>query len=67
MNTYEGLQTDNGTILSPATIFAHEADHALDDLSDNKAHMERQGKQIADYDNIEERRVITSEFFNFLY
>ena len=58
-NPAEGLMSENGTVLSPATIFAHEADHALDDLKDAKAHSDRVSQRLEGYTNQEEFRVIT--------
>ncbi len=59
-NPNEGIETDTGAILSPATVFTHEADHAVDDLTDANAHFER--KSVYSYDikgaNKEEARVI---------
>ena len=57
-NAYEGLETNNKIVLSPATLFVHEADHAMDDFRDAKAHSERVLKQKVDYTNEEEYRVI---------
>ena len=58
-NPYEGFQTDLGVILSPATIFSHEADHAIDDLFDARSHSKRRGQRDSQYDTEEEKRVIT--------
>lgn len=59
-NPYEGTLTDNGVVLSPATIFSHEADHAVSDYRDERAHSDRQHSLRSDgYDNDEEYRVIT--------
>ena len=58
-NAYMGLKSDNGVVSSPASILAHEADHAIDDLTDAKAHSERRGQSNDQYDNEEEKRVIT--------
>lgn len=59
-NSNEGLKTDTGAILSPATIFVHEADHAIDDLNNAKAHSERRSLESNDIKdaNKEEARVI---------
>ena len=58
-NPTEGTQKDLGIILSPATLFAHEADHSLDDAEDAKAHSERVKETRTDgYTNDEEYRVI---------
>ena len=58
-NPTEGMQTDQGIILSPATLFAHEADHSLDDAKDARAHSDRVRVMRTDgYTNDEEYRVI---------
>ena len=59
MNAYEGIKTDNGAFLSPATVFAHEADHAVDDMTDAWRHSDRVKQKDSKYDNLEEKRVIT--------
>ena len=56
---FDGLETDLGIVLSPATILAHEADHAIDDLSNAKAHSDRRATSVENYDHAEEQRVIT--------
>ncbi|MBQ1913093.1 MAG: RHS repeat-associated core domain-containing protein [Bacteroidales bacterium] len=59
-NPYEGTLTDNGVVLSAATIFSHEADHAFSDYKDALAHSSRQNQlRNDDYENEEEYRVIT--------
>ena len=58
-NPSDGLLTDLGVVLSPATILAHEADHALDDLTNAKEHSDRRGTYDQNYENAEEKRVIT--------
>ena len=45
--------------LSPAAVFAHEADHAVSDNYDAVAHSNRQAKLLSDYTNEEEKRVVT--------
>ena len=57
-NPYQGTETDSGTILSPATILAHEADHAIDDLTNSSSHSMRQDVDDPYYENEEEKRVI---------
>ena len=58
-NSYEGLSHDSGVVQSPASILAHEADHAIDDLTDARAHAARRDdKTCIPYDNAEEMRVI---------
>lgn len=58
-NPYEGLSCGQGVVLSPASILAHEADHAIDELTDSKAHSDRRDTLDPWFDNAEERRVIT--------
>ncbi|MBQ7609825.1 MAG: hypothetical protein IJU74_01870 [Bacteroidales bacterium] len=58
-NSYMGSKSDNGVIRSPASILAHEADHAIDDLTDARAHSDRRDRLNAQYGNEEEKRVIT--------
>lgn len=58
-NSSEGLETDSGVVLSPASILAHEADHAIDDLTNANAHSDRKRTLDSQYENAEERRVIT--------
>ena len=58
-NPYEGSSTDEGYVISPATIFAHEADHAIDDAMDAVSHSARVSSLIEPFGNEEERRVIT--------
>ena len=58
-NPYEGTETDLGSFLSPASILAHEADHALSAMTDAKAHSLRKDTTDSLYENAEEKRVIT--------
>ncbi len=59
-NSTEGLRTSEGVILSPASVFAHEADHAIDDLTNAKAHSDwRVDTSCKEYSNAEEKRVIS--------
>ena len=58
-NPFEGTKTTNGTILSPATVFCHEADHAVSDGTNAKQHDDRVATKREKYDNDEEYRVIT--------
>lgn len=55
-----GSQRDNGVINSPATVFDHEADHALEHKT-NAQEYEKNRVLNSDpqYDSKEERRVIT--------
>ena len=54
-----GLKTEQGVIMSAATSFDHEADHAKSYLEDRKAFDKRFDEWDQLYDNKEERRVIT--------
>ena len=56
-NSREALETDNGNVMSPASILNHEADHAEDDIKDHSNHKNMKEKDES-YDNKEERRVI---------
>ena len=59
-NSYEGAISDRNIVVSPSTIFAHEADHAISYLTDARAHSDRKNRLRDDsYDNDEEYRVIT--------
>ena len=57
-NPYEGTRTDEGVNLSPATVFAHEADHAVSDYEDSDAHLKRTEMHLDEYTNEEEKRVV---------
>ena len=60
-NPLEGLKTDMGVILSPATIFCHEADHACHDKFHPDEHRYLKNPQNASHKgfvNDEEYRVI---------
>ena len=48
-----------GGFFTPVTMLAHEADHAADDLTDARAHSDRRDRKNAQYENDEEKRVIT--------
>ena len=56
----EGVKTDKGVKLSPASVLNHETDHALDAVSNPTQHAEN-SKPGSDpqYDTKEEKRVIT--------
>ena len=55
-----GVQNDNGTVNSPATIFDHEADHALEHKTNTQKYEENRVKgSDLQYGTKEERRVIT--------
>jgi RHS repeat-associated protein len=58
-NSTFALGTNNGTILSPESIFNHEADHGADYDTDPLGHYDRSRDPDAQYDNVEEKRVIT--------
>ncbi|MBD3590301.1 RHS repeat-associated core domain-containing protein [Bacteroides sp. GM023] len=59
-NSEWGSQNDNGTVRSPATIFDHEADHALEHKTNPEAYeVNRVKDSDLQYDTKEERRVIT--------
>ena len=55
-----GSQNDNGTVNSPATIFDHEADHALEHKTNAQEYdVNRMKDSDPQYETKEERRVIT--------
>jgi hypothetical protein len=54
-----GLKTDNGFVLSPATILEHEADHALQRRKFPTQHSNDKVPDGSPMTNPEERRVIT--------
>ena len=58
-NPKMGLETDNGTILSPATVLEHESDHGLQAVARPNTQVKDSNKVDSDYDNKEEKRVIT--------
>ncbi|WP_310591154.1 RHS repeat-associated core domain-containing protein, partial [Prevotella disiens] len=55
----QGLKTTEGGKQSAATALEHEMDHAVDDANNHKQHVERRQMGDSNYDNKEERRVIT--------
>ena len=55
----QGSVTTEGGKQSAATILEHEMDHAVDDAQNHKNHVDRADIYDAQYDNKEERRVIT--------
>ena len=55
----QGLITTEGGKQSAATALEHEMDHAVDDANNHKQHVERRQRGDSNYDNMEERRVIT--------
>lgn len=58
-NPQGGLLTNNGHILSPATVLNHEADHALQSTKNPSKFKADVGTKDASYENLEEKRVIT--------
>jgi hypothetical protein len=55
-----GVETDNGTVMSPATVLDHELDHFNSLATDREAHDKRRSNKRTDgYSNDEEHRVIT--------
>ena len=55
----QGLKTTDGKYQSPATVLEHEFDHAVDNYRNHRNHLERSNEYDKQYDNKEERRVIT--------
>ena len=55
----QGIETTEGGRQSPATVLEHEFDHAVDNTKNHKIHDERRNQKDKQYDNKEERRVIT--------
>jgi hypothetical protein len=58
-NPYMGAQTDDGIVMSPATVFDHEADHAVDAKTNPKEHEKNRDTPDKQYENKEEKRVIS--------
>ena len=59
-NPNGGLRVkETGDVLSPATVFEHEFDHATDRANNPEAHSDRKRKPDKNYTNKEEGRVIT--------
>lgn len=56
--TMGGL-TDEGVLLSPATILNHEADHALQEVKNPVQKAKDKGTSDLNYGNLEEKRVVT--------
>jgi hypothetical protein len=54
-----GLETNDGIVLSPATGFDHEADHAIDAKTNPQHEENAKIGNDSQYDSKEERRVIT--------
>ena len=55
-----GSQKDNGIVNSPATVFDHEADHALEHKTNTQEYeVNRARGSDSQYQTKEERRVIT--------
>ncbi|WP_264538219.1 RHS repeat domain-containing protein [Flavobacterium sp. N1736] len=57
-NPKVGYETTNGTIMSPATMAEHEADHALAGAVASKSKDILTGTPDKNYDNKEEKRVV---------
>ena len=55
----QGKGLKQGGKQSAATALEHEMDHAVDDANNHKQHVERRQMGDSNYDNKEERRVIT--------
>ena len=53
------LLLTNGKRQSPAVRLEHEFDHGMDDLKNHKDHEDRKEVKDSQYENREERRVIT--------
>ena len=54
-----GTETVYGDVLSPATALEHELDHAYDKKTDPVGHSQRKQTRDSQYQDAEERRVIT--------
>ncbi len=55
----QGLLLSNGDKQSAATILEHEFAHYVDDVLNHKNHKEREQTKDYQYDNKEEKRVVT--------
>ena len=55
----QAYQTSDGGAISAATALEHEMDHALDEQTKPNEHKERAKTENSQYDNEEEKRVIT--------
>ena len=53
-----GLKTENGDVLSPATILEHEADHSISRVKNWREHIDRGKIPDDNYGNKEEKRVV---------
>ena len=58
-NPNNGITVTEGGAQSPATILEHELDHGNSSIDSPKNHRERRGTYDAQFDNEEEKRVIT--------
>ena len=54
-----GVLTDEGVVISPATVLNHEADHALQYLKNQQQMDKDLNTKDSHYENLEEKRVIT--------
>ena len=57
-NPYSALKTTGGKTQSPALGLLHEADHALEEVSQPARFKKNQAASVTAYDNLEEKRVI---------
>lgn len=53
-----GVITDKGIVMSPATVLNHEADHALQEITNRSQKKKDANTPDAQYGNKEEKRVI---------
>jgi RHS repeat-associated protein len=58
-NTETGMKSDNGTVLSPATVLDHELDHAVQAQENPDQYKKDNGTLDSNYGDKEEKRVIT--------
>ena len=58
-NPYQAIMTDNDLLMSPATTLAHELGHAASFDKDKNTYIKRRREKDNEYDNTEEKRVIT--------
>ncbi|WP_281987690.1 DUF6443 domain-containing protein [Aquimarina aggregata] len=58
-NSELGTETDNGTVMSPATVLEHEADHTNHRVTKPDEHRDLKDTRDSNYRNKEEKRVIT--------
>lgn len=58
-NPTMGVITDEGVVMSPATVLNHEADHALQELVNPEQKVVDKQTMVEGFPNAEEKRVIT--------